>query len=59
VENGADIYAASGGYGNVLQVAALEGNELIVCYLLGKASGINSKGGCYGNALQPDRVEGS
>ena len=52
IENGADVNAQGGKYGNALQAASCEGHEAIVSMLLEKGVDVNAQGGKYGNALQ-------
>ncbi|KAF5333923.1 hypothetical protein D9758_017476 [Tetrapyrgos nigripes] len=52
VEEGANINAQGGQYGNALQAASYEGSEEIVKLLVEKGADINAQGGPYGNALQ-------
>jgi hypothetical protein len=52
LDQGADINAQGGKYGNALQVASVRGHEKIVQILLGKDAAVNAHGGEYGNALQ-------
>jgi ankyrin repeat protein len=51
VENGADVNAQGGKYGNPLQAAATENVE-IVRYLVENGADVNAQGGRYGNPLQ-------
>lgn len=54
LENGTDVNAQGGYYGNVLQAVAFQGWEgkEIIELLLEKGADINAQGGYYGNALQ-------
>ena len=52
LDQGADINAQSGGYGNALQVASSEGHNNAVQILLENEADVNTQGGIYGNALQ-------
>ena len=52
VENGVDMNAQEGVYGNSLQAASYDGHEAVVSMLLEKGADVNAKGGKYGNALQ-------
>jgi hypothetical protein len=52
MNEGADVNAQGGRYGNVLQAASLRGHLEIVQLLLDKGADINAQGGFYGNALQ-------
>jgi ankyrin repeat protein len=51
VENGADVNAQGGFYGNPLQAAATTNIE-IVRYLIENGADVNAQGGFYGNPLQ-------
>jgi ankyrin repeat protein len=52
LENGADVNAQGGYYGNALQAASHIGNEKVVKMLLQYGANVNVQGGYYGNALQ-------
>ena len=52
LENGAEVNAEGGEYGNALQAASYGGNEAIVKLLLENGAEVNAEGGEYGNALQ-------
>ena len=52
IENGEDVNAQGGEFGNALQAASLEGHEAIVSMLLEKGADMSAQGGKYGNALQ-------
>ena len=52
LENGADVNAQGGEYGNALQAACSGGHQVIVKLLLEKGAEVNVQGGEYGNALQ-------
>ncbi|KAJ5817114.1 ankyrin-2 [Penicillium robsamsonii] len=54
LENGADVNAQGGRYGNTLQAAAASWTQRpeIVKLLLEKGADVNAQGGEYGNALQ-------
>ncbi|KGO57587.1 hypothetical protein PEX2_020310 [Penicillium expansum] len=52
LEQGADIHAQDGLYGNALQAASNGGHDKIVQILLEQGADINAQGGLYGNALQ-------
>ncbi|KAF8528253.1 hypothetical protein JB92DRAFT_3093085, partial [Gautieria morchelliformis] len=52
LDNGADVNAQGGMYGNALQVALSGGHHAIVQLLLEKGADVNVQGGWYGNALQ-------
>ena len=58
VENGADINAQGGFYGNALQAASAKGHENIVQILIDKGAYVNAQGGFYGNALQAASLGG-
>jgi ankyrin repeat protein len=52
LDNGADINAQGGHYGNALQAASAEGHKETVQVLLDKGADVNAQGGHYGNALR-------
>ncbi|KAA8627042.1 multiple ankyrin repeats single kh domain protein [Pyrenophora tritici-repentis] len=52
LEQGADVNAQGGVYGNALQAASAGGHEQVVKMLLDKGADVNAQGGEYGNALQ-------
>ena len=52
LDNGADVNAQGGEYGNALQAAVSNGHIEAVRLLLDKGADVNAQGGCYGNALQ-------
>ncbi|KFY49012.1 hypothetical protein V495_00825 [Pseudogymnoascus sp. VKM F-4514 (FW-929)] len=58
IEEGADVNAQGGGYGNALQAASARGNDKIVEVLLNKGADVNAQGGHYGNALQAASARG-
>ncbi|KFY18095.1 hypothetical protein V492_00149 [Pseudogymnoascus sp. VKM F-4246] len=58
IEDGADVNAQGGQYGNALQVASAEGHDKIVEVLLSKGVDVNAQGGHYGNALQAASAQG-
>ena len=58
LENGAEVNAQGGRYGNALQAASSEGHEAVVKLLLEKGAEVNAQGGFYGNALQLASSEG-
>ena len=58
LENGADINARRGRYGNALQAALFYGYEGIVRLLLENGADVNAQGGDYGNALQAASSKG-
>src|SRR6266516_2691020 len=51
LENGADVNAQGGTYGNALQAASENGQDQIVKRLLENGADVNAQGGTYGNAL--------
>jgi hypothetical protein len=51
-QEGAEINAQGGQYGNALQAASYWGDQEIVKLLLEKGAEVNAQGGQYGNALQ-------
>ncbi|KAK5805953.1 hypothetical protein VI817_000211 [Penicillium citrinum] len=58
LEEGAEVNAQGGDYGNALQAACLEGREKIVQVLLEKGANVNAQGGLHGNALQAASLGG-
>ena len=52
IENGANVNAQGGEYGDALQAASSYGHETIAKLLLEKGADVNARGGHYGNALQ-------
>ncbi|KAK3174277.1 hypothetical protein OEA41_001521 [Lepraria neglecta] len=52
LNEGADVNAQGGDYGNALQAASYRGHDRVVQILLDKRADINAQGGGYGNALQ-------
>ncbi|KAH6666209.1 hypothetical protein B0J14DRAFT_199342 [Halenospora varia] len=52
LEEGANVNAQGGDYGNSLQAASARGHKAIVALLLEKGADVNAQGGHYGNALQ-------
>ena len=58
LENGADVNAQGGRYGNALQAASFKGQEGIVKLLIERGADVNAQGGEYGNALQAASFEG-
>jgi hypothetical protein len=57
-DEGADVNAQGGGFGNALQAASSGGHTAIVELLLGKGADVNAPGGHFGNALQAASSEG-
>jgi hypothetical protein len=51
VENGADVNAQGGWYGNALQAASSEGHTEIAQMLVQNGADVNAHGGWYSNAL--------
>ncbi|SLM41431.1 P-loop containing nucleoside triphosphate hydrolase, partial [Lasallia pustulata] len=51
IDEGADINAQGGRYGNALQAASERGHDQVVRMLLDKGADVNAQGGEYGNAL--------
>ncbi|KAL0939594.1 uncharacterized protein CTRU02_206204 [Colletotrichum truncatum] len=51
LDNGADVNAQGGSYGNALQAASDRGYEEIVRLLLDNRADVNAQGGYYSNAL--------
>ena len=58
LDNGADVNAQGGDYGNALQAASAGGREQIVKILLDEGAEVNAQGGYYGNALQAASARG-
>ncbi|KAF8521042.1 hypothetical protein JB92DRAFT_2677432, partial [Gautieria morchelliformis] len=58
LENGADINAQGGEYGNALQAASFSGHQPTIELLLEKGADVNAQGGNYGNALQAALSQG-
>ena len=58
IENGADVNALGGYYGNALQAASYKGHEAIVGMLLENGADVNAQGGKYGSALQAASFRG-
>ncbi|KAI1754784.1 hypothetical protein F4782DRAFT_462126 [Xylaria castorea] len=52
LDNGANVDAKGGRYGNALQAASFNGHEDIVQMLLNSGANVNAQGGRYRNALQ-------
>jgi ankyrin repeat protein len=52
LENGAEVNAKGGEYGNALQAAIFRGNEMIMKLLLENGVEVNAEGGEHENALQ-------
>jgi len=59
LDNGADVNAQGGYYGNALQAASFEGSDTAVQMLLDKGADVNAQGGGYGNALKAATLEGN
>ena len=57
-EDGVDINAQGGAFGNALQAASIEGHDKTVELLLAHGADINVQGGPYGNALQAASIRG-
>ena len=51
LENGAEVNAEGGRYGNALQAASLNGNVVILKLLIENGAEVNRNGGEYGSAL--------
>ncbi|SLM34046.1 Ankyrin repeat-containing domain, partial [Lasallia pustulata] len=51
LDEGADINAQCGVYGNALEAASERGHDQVVRMLLDKGADVNAQGGVYGNAL--------
>ncbi|KAL5344963.1 hypothetical protein ACLOAV_009916 [Pseudogymnoascus australis] len=52
VEEGANVNAKGGDFGNALQAASARGHDKIIEVLLSKGADVNAQGGEYSNALQ-------
>ena len=52
VQEGADVNAQGGWWGNALQAASYGGHDKIVELLLSESANVNAQGGWWGNALQ-------
>ncbi|KAI6295387.1 hypothetical protein MCOR33_007694, partial [Pyricularia grisea] len=52
LNDGADVNAQGGEYGNALQAASFKGHKEIVQTLVDKGADVNAQGGRYGNVLQ-------
>jgi Protein kinase domain/Ankyrin repeat len=52
LDEGVNLNAEGGKYGNALQAAVLEEHTDIIRFLLEKGADVNATGGTYGNALQ-------
>ncbi|KAH7391726.1 ankyrin repeat domain-containing protein [Pyrenochaeta sp. MPI-SDFR-AT-0127] len=57
-EQGADVNAQGGHFGNALQAASAGGHKEMVILLLDKGADVNAQGGYYGNALQAASFRG-
>ncbi|KAI9878518.1 MAG: hypothetical protein M1830_000699 [Pleopsidium flavum] len=57
INEGADVNAQGGSYGNALQAAALRSNETIYRLLLEAGADVNAQGGLYCTALQAAAYE--
>jgi ankyrin repeat protein len=58
IQNGADVNAQGGSYGNALQAASFKGYQEIIELLLDKGADVNAQGGSYGNSLQAASLGG-
>jgi ankyrin repeat protein len=58
LDEGADVNAQGGYFGNALQAASWEGHEHVVEMLLDEDADVNAQCGYYGNALQTASVGG-
>jgi ankyrin repeat protein len=52
LENGADVSAQGGAYGNALEAASDGGYEAVIQLLLENGADVNAQGGTYGNGAQ-------
>jgi hypothetical protein len=59
LEDGADVNAQGGQYGNALQAASYMGHLAVVELLLSQGADVNAQGGEYGNALQAASSRGA
>ena len=59
LENGPNVNARGGYYGNALQAASARDSKATVELLLENGADVNVQGGFYGNALQAASVKGS
>ncbi|KAI0446128.1 ankyrin repeat protein [Xylaria telfairii] len=57
-DNGSDLNAHGGYYGNALQAAAFNGHKDLALTLLDRGLDINSQGGHFGNAIQAASFNG-
>lgn len=58
LDQGADVNAQCGSYGNALQAASFKGYEAVVQLLIFAGADVNAIGGRFGNALQSAAVNG-
>jgi ankyrin repeat protein len=58
LNNGADVNAQGGGFGNALQAASVNGNLEVVQLLVDEGADVKTQGGIYGNALQAASFNG-
>ncbi|KOS37751.1 hypothetical protein ACN38_g11443 [Penicillium nordicum] len=58
LEQGADVNAQGGSYGNALQAACSGGHDKIAQMLLDRGADVNAQSVSYGNALQAARWGG-
>ncbi|KAH6655699.1 hypothetical protein BKA67DRAFT_534614 [Truncatella angustata] len=59
IDDGADVNARDGYYGNALQAASAKGHKAIVRILVDQGADVNAQGGDYGNALQAASFKGN
>lgn len=58
IENGADIHAQGGRYGNALQAAAFGGKDQAIRVMIERGASVATSGGKYGSALQAAAYRG-
>lgn len=58
LNEGADVNAQGGEFGNALQAASSGGHDQVVQMLLDKGADVNAQGEAYGNAPQAASEEG-
>jgi hypothetical protein len=58
LENGADVNAQGGWYGNALLASSVKGHESIVKMLLENGADVNAQGGVYNHALLASSLNG-
>ena len=58
IDEGADINAQSGHFGNALQAASIKGHDRVIKMLLDRGADVNAQGGHFCNALQAALIYG-